>query len=137
MSGLSDAPIPVGTVPTETFQDTIDRKKEEQVHEYANARLKSLVKSDDMYDALEYFLLLDPDRQIGQLGDTETLLAKGDKAKQDNQYIFARTSYEAASKIEIYKGNREEGRKCLLKAQEVLEEDDEKRGSLMTTLIDN
>lgn len=111
-------------------------KKDEEVHEYADARLKSLVKSDDMYYALEYFLLGDPQRQVTQLGDSESLLQKGDDAKSKNNYIIARTNYESAAKVEIYKGNKDAARKCLVKGLEAAEEDD-KRSRLMTTLIDS
>jgi hypothetical protein len=113
-----------------------EQKKDEQIHEYADARLKSLVKSDDMYYALEYFLLGDPERQIPQLGDTATLLTKGDEAKARDDDIIARTQYETAAKIEIYKGGIDSARRCLLKAQEVTPEDN-KRFQLMTTLLDH
>lgn len=129
-----------GTIQTGGSQEPpdaiVERKKDEQIHEYADARLKSLVKSDDMYFALEYFLLGDPKRQIEQLGDSDAVLAKGDESKAKNDNIYARTYYETAAKIEIYKGNKEFARKCPLKAQEVTEHED-KRFRLMQTLIDN
>jgi hypothetical protein len=138
-SAFGDVQTP-GTIQTAASQEppeeVSERKKDEQVHEYADARLKSLVKSDDMYYALEYFLLGDPKRQIEQLGDTDAVLAKGEESKAKNDNIYARTYYETAAKIEIYKGNKEAARKCLIKAQEVTEHDD-KRFQLMQTLIDN
>jgi hypothetical protein len=115
--------------------EVAERKKDEKVHEYADKRLQSLVKSDEMYYAMEYFLLGDPERQISQLGDSETLLKQGDESKAKDQIVYARTNYETAAKIAIYRGDKEMARKCLVKAQEVTEQDD-KRYRLMTTLID-
>ena len=90
-----------------------ERKKDEQIHEYANARLKSLVKNDEMYYALENFVLRDPERQIAQLGGSEALVSKADKSKTKGEYDYAKSDYEMAAKIEIYKGSRDAARKCL------------------------
>jgi hypothetical protein len=139
MSAFGEVQTP-GTIPVASSQEppetVADRKQEEKIHEYADARLKSLVKTDEMYFALEYFLLGDPERQISQLGDTETLMHEGNEAKTKNENVSARTNYETAAKLEIYKGNKDAARRCLLMAQEVTDRDD-KRFRLMTTLIDN
>ena len=121
---------------SESPEEVAQRKKDEEVLHYADARLKSLVKSDDMYFALEYFLLGDPERQISQLGETDSILAKGDEAKARNESVYSRAYYETAAKVAIYRGDKEAARRCLLKAEEVTEESD-KRYRLMTFLIDN
>ncbi len=134
--GDVQTPATLGSGNQETSQEVAERKKGEQVHEYADAKLKSLVKSDDMYYALEYFLLGDPERQIEQLGDVSAIIAKGDEAKSKNENVYAMTYYETAAKVAIYKGDKEAARRCLIKAQEVIE-DNEKGYRLMTTLIDD
>jgi hypothetical protein len=111
-------------------------KAKEEVHKYADKRLKQLVKSDEMYDAIEYFLLGDPERQIEQLGGVDSLLTAGDAAKSKPDYVKARYNYEAAGKIEMYRRNKEGLRKCLAIAQEVTDESD-KHFQYQQTILDN
>ncbi len=60
-----------------------------------------------MYEAIEYFLLGDPKKQIEQLGDVEGLIAKGNEAKSIPDYFKARYSYETAAKIKLYRGSKD------------------------------
>ena len=49
-------------------EETLEQQeKKEKMLEYADQRLKHLVSSDEMYKAIEYYLLGDPQRQIEQL----------------------------------------------------------------------
>lgn len=82
-----------------------------------------LVANDQkMYLAMQNFLLLAPDRQIPQLGEVSSLLARGDTAKASGNNLEARADYETAAKIEIYNQNKESARSCLILAEAVSEE---------------
>ncbi len=84
------------------------------------SRLRDLVGKDQkMYEALGTFLLAYPERQIGQLGEVSSLLAKGDRARANGNNLAARADYETSAKIEIYKQNRESARSCIISADEV------------------
>ncbi len=123
-------------VDREETVETQEEKKKEEAHEYADKRLKEIVKTDEMYYAIEYFLLGDPARQIDQLGDVEALLGEGSKFKSDANYVKARYSFETAGKIHLYRRNKEGLRKCLALAQEVTEESD-KHYQFQRTILDN
>jgi hypothetical protein len=111
-------------------------KEKEEVHRYADQRLRELVKNDEMYYAIELFLLGDPARQIEQLGGVDSLLKMGEEAKSEADPVKARYSYETAAKIELYRQNKEGLRKCLVLAQEVTEEED-KHFTFQETILDN
>ncbi len=114
-----------GPKPEIETEDELERRmKEEKLVQYADARLKALVSDEDMYYAMENFLLADPERQIPLLGDMESLISKGDEAKSTGSKVIARTNYETAAKIEIYKQNKEGAKRCLGLAQQVTDEGD-------------
>ena len=82
--------------------------------------LKNLVTSDPkMFAALQNFLIVDPERQIPLLDNVNTLLAKGDAAKAQGNKMTARTFYEIAAKIEIYRQDKESARSFLVLAEGV------------------
>lgn|SRR5487761_43788 len=88
-----------------------------------SSTLMRLVANDQkMYLAMQNFLLLAPDRQIPQLGEVSSLLARGDTAKASGNNLEARADYETAAKIEIYNQNKESARSCLILAEAVSEE---------------
>ncbi|MDH2901458.1 MAG: hypothetical protein PXY39_10850 [archaeon] len=120
----------------DTVQTKEELKEKQEAHEYEDKRLKELVQSDEMYYALELFLLGDPKRQIEQLGDVDSLLSKGDQAKSADDHVKARYNYETAAKIEMYRQNKEGLRKCLVLSQEVTEEND-KHFAFQRTILDN
>lgn len=113
-----------------------EQKRKDDLERYADKRLKELVSSNEMYRAIELFLLGDPKRQIEQLGDVESLLKNGDYAKQRSDNVKARYSYETAAKIELYRQNKESLRRFLVLAQEVTDENDKHQG-FQRTLLDN
>jgi hypothetical protein len=124
-------------VTVEQTEETLEeQKRKEEDIEYADKRLRQLVRTDEMYKAIEYFLLGDPVRQIAQLGDVGGLLKTGDEAKQNNDSTKSRYSYETAAKIELYRGEKESLRKFLILAQEVTSETD-KYFKFQQTILDN
>jgi len=96
--------------------------------------LKDLVpNAPEFYEALEYFLLGDPERQISQLGEPDSLLTKGDTARAAGDNLHARVEYESAAKIAIYEQNKEAAKKFLVLAEEV--SDNEKYSGFHRTLL--
>jgi hypothetical protein len=129
-------PVETKVEHAQSEETTEELKKKQEAHEYADMRLKQLVRSDEMYDAIEFFLLGDPNRQIEQLGDIDGVLEKGNQAKAQSDYVKARYNYETAAKILMYRQNKEGLRKCLVLAQEVTEESD-KHFAFQRTILDN
>jgi hypothetical protein len=118
-------------------EKTIEQQKEtEEALQYADLRLKELVSTDEMYYAIEYFLLGDPKRQIEQLGDIEGLVEKGNSSKAESDNVKARYNYETAAKIELFRGNKDGLRRFLTFAQEVTEPND-KYFKFQRTILDN
>jgi hypothetical protein len=129
-------PVETKVEHAQTEQTSEELKQKQEAHEYADMRLKQLVQSDEMYYAIEFFLLGDPARQIEQLGDIEGVLEKANQGKANSDYVKARYNYETAAKIEMYRQNKEALRKCLVLAQEVTEETD-KHFAFQRTILDN
>jgi hypothetical protein len=131
MAGQEEPPQRVQT------EETIEEQKQkEEMHKYADERLKQLSPNDDVYFAIEYYLLGDPKRQIEQLGDVEGILKQGDEAKQHQDTTKARYSYETAAKIELYRRRKDNLRKLLILAQDVTPSD-EKHFQYQRTMLDN
>ena len=68
------------------------------------------------------------------LGETDSVLAKGDAARASGEKLMARVNYEIAAKIEIYKQNKDSVEKCIGLAKEVTENEDSHRALLQTML---
>ncbi len=84
--------------------------------------LQKLVSDDPkMLAALQNFLIVDPERQLPLLDNVETLLAKGNAARDQGFDQAARADYEIAAKIEIYKQNKESAASFLVLAEGVSE----------------
>jgi hypothetical protein len=113
-----------------------EQKQKQELHNYADERLKALVSTDEMYYAMENFLLGNPERQIRALGDLESVLNAGDEAKSKDDHLGARTNYETAAKLYLYKQNKEGLRNCLILAQEITDETD-KHFRFQTAIMDN
>jgi hypothetical protein len=132
----SGRPLETKVEHAQAEQTTDELKEQQEAHEFADVRLRQLVSSDDMYYAIEFFLLGDPKRQIEQLGDVEGVLKKGDEAKSGSDLVKARYNYETGAKIQMYKQNKEGLRRCLVLAQDVTEESDKHFG-FQRTILDN
>jgi hypothetical protein len=101
---------------------------QQQVPVTPSSRLRDFIPNDEnMFVALQNFLLADPERQVAMLGETDILVAKGNAAKGRGDKLVARMSYETAAKIEIYKQNKESAEKCIRLANEVTEDNDPHR----------
>jgi hypothetical protein len=86
----------------------------------SSMRLKGLVANNQkMYFALQTFLLAGGEKQISQLGEASSLLARGHAYRAKGNYPAARINYQTAAKIEIYKQNKDSAINCLVRAEEV------------------
>jgi hypothetical protein len=104
-------------------------------HDQSDKKLKELVPNNEMYSAMENFLLGDPERQIPML-DVDRLIEEGNVAKNAGQSIMARTKYETAAKVELYKRKKESLQELLQLAQEVTDESDN-HSRLQRELLEN
>jgi hypothetical protein len=93
--------------------ERLEREKEARILEKTNERLRDLVPNDEIYEAMENFLLGDPENQIQLLGDPNEILAKADEAKGKGEDLIARAQYETLAKIAIYKQDRRLAQKSL------------------------
>jgi hypothetical protein len=98
-------------------EETLKRKEAARVYE--DIRLHELAPNDEMYDAMENFLLGDPKGQIETLGSEAVVIERGDSAKSGGHGLIARAEYETAAKIAIYNQNKEAAVKALNLAMEV------------------
>jgi hypothetical protein len=97
--------------------------------------LKDLVpNNDNLYVALQTFILGDPKRQLPLLGTTDSLLTKGDDEKAKGKNPQARFDYETAAKIELFKQNREAFEKFLRLANDMTAESEREKTILQTML---
>jgi hypothetical protein len=99
-------------------------------------KLKDLCRGNEsLYEAMQNFLLLNPKSQIPQLGETDSLIQKGNVAVANGRKLEARVDFETAARIEISRLNNENTRKCLLLADQVTESDTARR--YPATLLEN
>jgi hypothetical protein len=116
-------------------EGTIKKRNKEETEEMKASdpalSLRQLVSKEggdeEMYYAMERFLLLDPKRQIELLGGIEALRAEGDLAKAEGNLTKARISYENAAKVALYMQDKDAAVKFLMLADEVSEKEEERR----------
>src|SRR5579871_6605025 len=82
-------------------QEKVEALKERKIIEKTDERLRELVSSDELYEPMENFLLGAPENQIAQLGDVDSVMAKGDDEAGKGQKLMARAQYETSAKIAI------------------------------------
>jgi len=100
-------------------QGKIEKEKEMRIIEKTNERLKELVPNDDIYEAMENFLLGDPESQIPQLGTPDVILGKADRAVVKGDDLIARAEFETMAKVAIYQQDRKLTKKSLELASKV------------------
>ncbi len=136
---IADASIsPTVGEPVVDREEIVKRQeKENQQAEELDSLIKEEVSSEKLYDALTNFLLADPQRQLPQLGDIESQLAEGDRARNKGELALARARYETAAKIEIYNQNKEEARKYIDLADKSTEPEDAQHHEMHRVLLSN
>jgi len=102
----------------ELRESELERKVEEQQTVHNAVPLETLVPDDaSLREAMEYFLLAAPDRQLEQLGEPSALKKTADEAMNSGDRLSARIAYESAAKIELYMQNKEEFNRLLTLAE--------------------
>ena len=114
----------------------IEREKETRIIEKTNERLKELVPDDNLYEAMENFLLGDPENQIPQLGVPAEILANGDEESNKGEDLMARAKFETSAKVALYKQEPSMVKKSLELAIKVTNPND-KHARMQTTILDN
>lgn len=75
----------------------------------------------ELYEAMSYFVLLDPERQLPLLGRTDAFYLKGKEEAGRGDLVMSRVSYDMAARIEICLGHKSEVRNYLTLADQVSE----------------
>jgi len=117
-------------------QGKIEKEKEMRIIEKTNERLKELVPNDDIYEAMENFLLGDPESQIPQLGTPDVILGKADRAVVKGDDLIARAEFETMAKVAIYQQDRKLAKKSLELASKVTNPSD-RHVWMQKTIVDN
>jgi hypothetical protein len=82
--------------------------EEEQANPPQRPSLEKLVAKDrDLYQALEFFLLASPKRQLMQEGEPASIKEVADEARLSGNNLSARINYESAAKMALYEQDRE------------------------------
>jgi hypothetical protein len=101
------------TTEAEYADGRLENEKETKITEKTNERLRDLAPNDELYEAMENFLLGDPKNQIPQLGDPAEILGKEDSTASKGEDLIARAQYETLAKVAIYKQEPELVKKSL------------------------
>jgi hypothetical protein len=117
----------------ELEQGRIEKQKETRIIEKTNERLKQLVQDDNLYEAMENFLLGDPESQISQLGPPADIIARWSKQPSKGESLLARVEYETVAKVAIYEQNPNLAKNSLELASSVTNPND--RHALMQRAI--
>jgi hypothetical protein len=137
MAAVDTTSRPIIAVPLGD-NETAKRQEEENARQQElNNLVKQEASNEKVYKALENFLLVDPERQIPQLGGTDGQLAQADAAKSRGELEVARGKYETVAKIEIYKQDKEEARKYINFAEGLTAPDDTQHHEVHQTLLSN
>jgi hypothetical protein len=68
---------------------------------------------EELYDALEYFLLLEPREKSATFGTVMGWFEQGDLEKERGNSLTAMVAYECAARIACYENDKETTRKAL------------------------
>lgn len=120
----------------ELGQSKLEKEKENRIIEKTNQRLRDLAPNDEIYEAMENFLLGDPENQIQMLGPTSDIIKKGDDARNKSEDLIARAQYETAAKIAIYKQDQTLVKNSLEMASQVTKPAD-RHARMQKTILTN
>ena len=82
--------------------------------------LKELCNSDDkLLDAVMFMILLEPSRQIPQLGGEEALLKAARAFEEKSNTVGARINYETLAKVSFYRSRPEEAKGFISKCEKI------------------
>jgi hypothetical protein len=138
--GIGNVPtvIPSEDVRTEAelSQGRLEKEKETKIIEKTNERLRDLAPTDQIYEAMENFLLGDPENQIPLLGEPGEIIGKGNEAKEKGEDLVARAQYETMAKVAIYKQDKDLAKSSLEYAEQVTDPAD-RHARMQRTILEN
>jgi hypothetical protein len=109
--------------------------EEEQRMIQSRPSLAKFIRDDrDLYEAMEFFLLGSPKRQIMQDGGQASLKKTADEAKISGDKLAARINYESAAKVALYEQDAA-GFKDMLELAEGVTSEDDKFGRFHRALL--
>jgi hypothetical protein len=132
----SDIPTEDNRTEAELAEGRLENEKETIIVQKTNERLRKLTPDDRMYEAMENFLLGDPESQIQLLGTKEEILGKADEARSKGENLIARAQYETMAKVAIYQQNADLTKKSLDLAATVTDPSD-KHATMQKTIEGN
>jgi hypothetical protein len=136
MSGVDTGdPTPTQEQYTEIAKEEEKVSDSQKIHAVSDRRLRDLAQSDELYSAMENFLLGDPKRQLPIL-DVDRLIQEGKEAQSSGETVMARTKFETAAKVELYRRNKQNLQQDLELAQGVTDSSDQ-HSKLQKSLLDN
>ena len=89
---------------------------------------------EELHYAMSYLVYLKPEEQIALIGATELQVQNAAEAIERGDRTTAVVDYETAARIELYRGNKENARMYLEKAQGLQDGNGRKR---LSTLLSN
>jgi hypothetical protein len=132
----SDIPTEDNRTEAELAQGRLENEKETIIVQKTNERLRKLTPDDRMYEAMENFLLGDPQSQIQLLGTKDEILGKAEEAQSKGEDLIARAQYETMAKVAIYQQDPALTKKSLDLASKVTDPSD-RHATMQKTIEDN
>ncbi|GEM_PF-6454433 len=93
-----------------------------EVSHNTNDLLKTLCDSDSqLLDAAMFVIMLEPSRQIPQLGGEDTLIKRANSFEENSDSIMARVNYETLARISFYRSRADEAKQYITKCEKLAE----------------
>lgn len=87
---------------------------------HSNDLLKTLCGSDSqLLDASMFVIMLEPSRQIPQLGGEEALVKRAKSFEESADQLMARISYETLARICLYRSRPDEAKEYISKCEKL------------------
>ena len=132
----SDIPSEDARTEAELSEGRLEKEKETKIIEKTNERLRDLAPTDQIYEAMENFLLGDPENQIPLLGEPGEIMEKADEAKEKGEDLIARAQYETTAKVAIYRQDKDLAKTSLEDAEQVTDPAD-RHAQMQKTILEN
>ncbi len=104
-----------------------------EVSHNTNDLLKTLCGSDSkLLDAAMFVIMLEPSRQIPQLGGEDALIKRAKSFEENSDSLMARVNYETLARISFYRSRADESRNYISRCEKLAE--GERRGRYLYIL---
>jgi hypothetical protein len=97
-----------------------EQQQQPETGEYVNDLLYKLCDGNrDLFFALSRFVLLNPERQVGELDNIDRLIQQGKEEDSRHNSLKARVNFDEAAKLSLYYGDAKRAEQCLKLSEEV------------------